>query len=203
MQLLTASAIILGGLLASSTVADDGAPTTAPSVIQARPAPDTPTRVNFCCILSNASAADADAVKHQLRQVTQGLKPEQSFAFVFAQKSVALASSNDVVPANAENKQAASDWLDKLRPTDAIDPLPAIRQAFNMHPEVLYLLVDGDLRDSNAVREQIAKLDARHDVHLNVIVFRHFTDAGLAVLKAIAEDNGGKWRIIPADDAQK
>ena len=85
------------------------------------------------------------------------------------------------------------------------DPVPGLELAFKMHPQLLYLLTDGDFEDNKKVLDKINSLQANSSpkVKINTIVFTDpaKADKGIVdLLKKIADDSGGQARVVSPDD---
>ncbi len=150
-----------------------------------------------------------------LKESIDRLKPVQFFNVMFfhAGDFEAL-DKGQLIPASPVNKRKAFDFADEMETRDRTDPSRAILLAMSMKPQLVYLLTDGfdDVVEDFAkkLRAQFNALNKSRDVHVNIIYIAdesRFTDIGgarndakrneiVTELKAIAEENGGRFRSI-------
>ena len=128
------------------------------------------------------------------------LGPNQSFNIIFFQdeRCVALVERASSPPAS-EAKRNAYKFLDDVTTSGTTDPLPGLTLAFGQHPQLVYLLTDGDFPDNKAVKAKIAALNADHKVKVNTIAFVNDQDTDtefLELLKEVAADSGGKYKHV-------
>ncbi|HXE56255.1 MAG TPA: hypothetical protein VN541_24725, partial [Tepidisphaeraceae bacterium] len=83
------------------------------------------------------------------------------------------------------------------------NPLPGLELAFHQHPDLIYLLTDGDFPDNKAVLDRIHQLDKDHRVKINTIAFVGDNDNDtdfMKLLKQIAQETGGVYRYVKESD---
>lgn len=104
-------------------------------------------------------------------------------------------------PATPENKQRFREWLMTARLGPDTFPFLAMRNALALQPDAIYLLSDGEFKDSTAVflKKFNRPFDhfgnPQHRVSIHTLAFHHRT--GEAVLRRIAAENAGKYVFIP------
>jgi hypothetical protein len=163
--------------------------------------------VVFVCDASGSMNTKFDQVKLELEKSIRNLQPIQQFNIIFFQtdKAVAL-SDTGMLQARPDNKNKAYTFLKTMSAHSGTDPLPALTMAFNEHPQLIYLLTDGDFPDNNAVIHSIVQLNGRHLTKINTILFlakrneegdlQTFMD----VMKQIASQNHGIFLPVAADE---
>jgi hypothetical protein len=138
-----------------------------------------------------------DRAKSELARSINKLNPEQKFyVFFFNDRTFPLFDpkpAKGLIPANPTNKQRASAWIRKREAESTTNPNFALQQALEMHPDVIFLLTDGELDDPQAARRLIRQYNTSNVV-IHTIAFDN-EEAG-ETLKSIAEDNQGTYRFV-------
>jgi len=138
-------------------------------------------------------------VKYELRRSIRMLKPNQRFYVVFYSTGPAVGMpSGKLVPAIEQNKLAAYEFIDSIVPVGQTDPSEALRQAFKVGPELVYLLTDGEF--DKKVVNLIDKLNVKKDVTVHTFCFIY--TGGEAILQQIAQRNDGEYKYIGEDDLE-
>lgn len=161
-------------------------------------------RVVYICDASGTMMTVFPSVRAELRKALDVLKPIQAFNVIFFKDEQTMTVSRDgLLVANADNKRGAVEFAQAMSAAGLTDPLPAIRMAFAQKPELIYLLTDGfDNVDSfDAVIEEFRRLNRDRRVRVNAILIRSAEAEQLEqVLRTIAEENGGRFRIVEKND---
>ncbi len=150
-----------------------------------------------------------DLVKAELKKAVDVLVPTQAFNIIFFQEGKGESLSKSLVMANPNNKQRAYQFLDQVTVKAGSDPIVSLRLAFSQKPQLLYLLTDGAFDDNDAVVAEIKKLNATKQTHIYTIAFfsadTNDSDRKACedVLKSIANDNGGQFKIVLTTDLIK
>lgn len=150
-----------------------------------------------------------DLLKVELKKAVDVLSPTQAFNVVFFQEDRAEALSQTMVVANPSNKRLAFEYLDRLPVRSLSNPLPSLRLVFKQQPQLIYLLTDGAFPDNNAVLDEIRKLNREKRTRINTIAF--FDPDQLEgdrkmcedVLRTIASENGGQFKVVFTTDLTK
>jgi hypothetical protein len=162
-------------------------------------------KIAFVCDASGTMHNKFSTLRRELSNTVQGLRVIQSFNIIFFQEQNASAlDTNQLVMANPENKLKATNFLeDKVTPRGETNPIPGIEIAFRQHPELIYILTDGDFPDNNAVLAKVRELNKDHKVKVNTIAFVGEADTDtefMKFLKQIAEENGGVYKFVKESD---
>jgi hypothetical protein len=163
-------------------------------------------RITFVCDASGSMLNKFGTLRRELARAVGQLKPIQSFDIIFFQdqtKAGYAALSQNLLMATPENKLKVDGYLGTVIPRGSTNPLPGIDLAFHQHPDLIYLLTDGDFPDNKAVLERINQLNKDHRVKINTIAFVGDNDNDtefMALLKKIAEDSGGVYRYVKESD---
>ena len=149
-------------------------------------------------------------VKVELKKAVDQLAPSQAFNICFFQENETLAfSKNSLVVANPKNKSLAYEWLEAVPFRNKTNPIPSLRLAFSQQPQLIYLLTDGAFDYNDEVIAEIRKMNAGKRTRINTIAF--FTPDALAshrkmcedVLRTIASENGGQFKVVFTTDLTK
>jgi len=150
-----------------------------------------------------------DLVKAELKKAVDVLVPTQAFNIVFFQEGKGEAFSKTLAMANPNNKQRAYQFLDQVTVKASSDPIPSLRLAFSQKPQLLYLLTDGAFDDNDAVIAEIKKLNASKQTHIYTIAFfspnspESERKVCEEVLRSIANDNGGVFKVVLTGDLMR
>jgi hypothetical protein len=145
-----------------------------------------------------------DDVCRQVLTSVGRLAPSQDFHIIlFADDAAIEMPSGGLVPPRRENKLAAAEFLQSARPGRRSDPIPALHRAFDVldsagggSGKVVYFLTDGLLPNSASVLETIAHRNRNGQVHINTYLFGGKDEAAAAVMRRIAEHNGGAFKQL-------
>jgi hypothetical protein len=162
-------------------------------------------KIAFVCDASGSMLNKFSTLRRELANTIQGLRAIQSFSVVFFQEqSFKALDEQTLIMATPENKLKATNFLeDKIVPRGETNPIPGLEIAFKQKPELIYILTDGDFPDNDAVLKKIRELNKDHKVKVNTIAFVNESDtdtAFQALLKQIAQENGGIYRFVKESD---
>jgi hypothetical protein len=150
-----------------------------------------------------------DLLKIELKKAVDMLAPIQAFNIIFFQEGKAGVLSQQLIMANPNNKQKAYQYLQELTVKSNSDPIPSIKKAFEQKPQLVYLLTDGAFEDNDAVINELRKLNASKGTRINTIAF-FSPDAPPSdrkvcedVLRKIASENGGMFKVVLTTDLMK
>jgi hypothetical protein len=147
------------------------------------------------------------AVTTQLERSINTLKPTQGFILlVFRDGKIETPNEEGTYFTGDEAKRAGIDWLHtRFRVGGDHDPLPAIRRAFELKPQLIYYITDDDARkvDPAPLVAEIAKLNADKAVRVNTVLIDTKSEKSEAALKQIAADNNGRFAFWTAEDATR
>ena len=121
---------------------------------------------------------------------------QKFYVYFFSDKTLPMMAPRPprgLLAASKPNREKATRWVKSREPGGLTNPLPALRQALEMKPEVIFLLTDGEVDDPAELREQIKKLN-KSKTTIHTIAFE--SEEGEATLKAIAEEHNGTYRFV-------
>jgi len=156
--------------------------------------------VAYVCDASGSMMDKIDLLKIELHKAIDGLKPVQTFDVIFFQEKDVASSEKSLVVANPDNKRKAYAFLDNVAAHGSTDPIPALRLAFDLKPQLIYLLTDGDFPDNQAVLTYIRQRNGDKKVKINTIAFVGRGEEYEKVMKQIASESGGLFKYVSGDD---
>ena len=165
--------------------------------------PGAARKIAFVCDASGSMLNKFGTLRRELSKTVQGLRPIQSFNIIFFQEQNCASFADTLVMATPENKLKADTFLeDKITPRGETNPIPAIEKAFQLKPELIYLLTDGDFPDNDAVLKKIRNLEREFKIKINTIAFVSDADmdtAFMKILETIASETGGVYKHVAED----
>lgn len=138
-----------------------------------------------------------EAAKGELIRAIAALPDMARFYVIFYSNHATAMPAAGLVRANAVNKRKYIQWIRSIQPASSTNPLPAIRDAFQLNPNTIYLLSDGDYADSRKIIQAIARMNQHHKVQINTIAF--CDRSGEMVLRQIAATNSGQFKYVPGE----
>jgi hypothetical protein len=146
---------------------------------------------------SGSMTDSIDFVKCELKRSLADLAEDQTFHVLFYSSGPPLEMpQKKLVPASAEWKQRAVAFIDDVIPQGETDPSKALERAFELQPDTIYLLTDGEF--DKATVGLVKRLNAAGKVKVHTIGFLY--RMGEQVLKQIADQNGGQYKFVTEKD---
>ncbi len=138
-----------------------------------------------------------DYLRDELKRSIRSLKPQQQFHVIFFTGGrPEEMEARKLVYATPGNKQKAFKYLDGVVPGGQTAPGAALERAFKYHPELIFLMTDGDF--SPDVLDRLRKLNRDKKIKINTLSF--VFKPGEELLKQIAKEHGGTYRHVDEDD---
>ena len=162
------------------------------------------SRIVFVCDATGSMMCQFDNLRVELRKAVEGLRVPQAMSVVFFQENAVPPISKSLLLATPGNKQKIYDFVDKYTPRGPTDPIPAVKAALAMHPDLIFFLCDpSDFPDPKAVGELFRTLNADHKCRVNTISFLDESHEGEELLKQISADSGGKFKYVSEEEMGK
>jgi hypothetical protein len=140
-----------------------------------------------------------DYIKWELKRCIGDLREDQVFDVLFMSSGPPVeAPPRGLRPATKENKQRTAEFIDGILPPGETDPLKSIFRAFDLKPDVIVMLTDGEFE--SGLVDLVASLNEDGKTKVHTIGFLYTT--GQAVLKRIAAENGGVYKFISEKDLE-
>ena len=146
---------------------------------------------------SGSMTDSIDYVKFELKRSIGELGEEKEFHVVFYSSGPPVEMpTRRLVNATERNKQLAFEFIDGVIAQGETDPSKALGRAFEVRPELVYLLTDGEF--DRAIVGLVRGLNAGDRVRVHTIGFLY--RVGEKVLKQIAVENGGNYKFVSEGD---
>jgi hypothetical protein len=133
-----------------------------------------------------------DRVKIELFRSILGMPDEMEFYVIFFNRFSVPMKASSLQSATPENKRKHLEWVAKVQGGGGTDPREALKLAFELEPDVIYLLTDGEFNPK--VVKEVAKRNTR-GVAIHTICFG--STAGEVLLQDIARKNHGTYKFVP------
>lgn len=186
-------------LLKRSGITADAAPATAPTP----PAADAPaaaaqaqapkSRV-FVIDTSGSALAKFGDMMQELAKALSKLPETDRFTIIGTSDDKATPLELRLLPATAANKRRAFAFMDELRVSGTSNPLPGLRAAFKLRPELIWFVSDGDYPDGEVVANEVARMAGGRRTRLDTVL--NFAGPGDAAARRnlflLADAAGGR-----------
>lgn len=170
---------------------------------------------SFCFVIDGSGSMRGgpwEAARNELLRCIGALKPTQRFHVIFFNKEISVIPDPEggqpataALYATPENKMHAQRWLESLQIAIGAPPIDALKLALELECDGIYFLADGEMSDKAAKRllEILREKNRTDDIVDGQIVLvpihtiAYYSDKGLAVMKAIADENRGQFAYVP------
>ncbi len=175
---------------------------------------------------SGSMAPTFDEVRIEMLKSISRLQPVQDFSIIlFSNNKYIEGPKKHLVHADMTNKLAATRFLKKVTASGQTTVLPALKRAFTVlkyadrkRPgKLIYLLSDGDfagvtggstyqtddgklLQGNEAVVQWLKDNNVKKDVYVNTFLYRSQQESAIEVMKAVAHQNGGRFKLVSQDE---
>ena len=154
-------------------------------------------RIVYVVDRSGSMTDSIDYVKYELKRSIRALAEEQLFGVIFYSSGPFVEMTpRRLVNATDRNKLLAVEFIDSVIAQGQTDPSGALERAFELQPDAIYLLTDGEF--DRAIIGLVKRLNAAGKVKVHTIGFLY--RMGEQVLKQIADQNGGQYRFVSEKD---
>lgn len=158
------------------------------------------------CSMSMAERDRWPEAAAELCAAIDRLTPQQLFYVILFDGGVHRMYNHDerqaaLFPATVENKERFRAWLSTVRLGYDTRPFLSVKSALDLYPDAIYLLSDGDFKDPTAeyLKKYNRASDAEGRPRPQVVVhtFNFHNREGVAIMRRIARENGGKYVYLP------
>jgi len=136
------------------------------------------------------------AVDELIRSLNAMVPTQKFFVFFFNDEThpmLGMRRSAALMSATPANRAKAIEWIKTLHPSDGTAPEDALKGALQLKPQIIYFLTDGEIPPTT--RSAAKKFNHDHKTVIHTIAIG--TEEGAEMLRAIAQDNGGKYQFVP------
>jgi hypothetical protein len=172
-------------------------------VTESDPITARPPTVIFLCDASGSMLNKFESLRHELRRAVSRLRPSQSFNVIFFAEQPTVLNPSGLLVNRPENRARADRFLDEVVANGQTKVFPALELAFKQHPQVIFLLTDGDFPDNKAVAEAVRRLNSAGKAVVNTIAFVDPGESYEEILRQIARENHGRYRFVGESDLQR
>jgi len=150
-------------------------------------------RVVYVVDRSGSMIGTFGAVCKELLRSVEQLRRSMRFHVIFFNAGPPLENApKRLVHASRAEKAALAEFLDTVQPEGSTDPIPAMRMAFEVNPDVIYFLTDGEF-DARLL-EELRKWNRHKRVRIFTIAY--VSQEGSALLEQIAQEHNGQYEFI-------
>ena len=132
--------------------------------------------------------------KRELIATLRSLNPDTRFMVYFFDHVAEPMPVTAMMAATPGNIAWAARWIEGRVVGGSTDPRDALRFTFNLKPDTVWLLTDGQFTDEDEVLSQIREANPQDAIRINTVAFKD--KSGEAVLKQIAAENDGSYRFV-------
>jgi len=149
---------------------------------------------------SGSMTDSIDYLKLELKRSIGKLTDDKSFHVIFYSSGPPVEMpTRQLVSATERNKQQAFEFIHGVIAQGETDPSNALKRAFELKPDVIFLLTDGEF--DKQIIDLVKQLNVGGKVKVHTIGFLYRD--GEQTLKRIADDNGGQYKFVSEGDAVK
>jgi hypothetical protein len=156
------------------------------------------TNVVYVVDRSSSMLDTFDFVRAELTKSISSLRRSQRFHVIFFNAGPLLENPPErLVHAIEGNRKAFFEFLETVTPTGSTDPLPAMYRAFELKPDLIYLLSDG-LKFPPDILQRLDVLNRSRDTVISTIAY--LDPLGRQILEQIAREQGGEFVFVSGFD---
>lgn len=133
------------------------------------------------------------AAKEELCSTLKGLKPTDKFMIYFFSDAAQAMPAREMLAGTPKNIQWATDWVRGRSVDGGTNPTQALSWCFNLRPDTVWLLTDGQFADGPAL-DAIAAGNRQLKARINTLAFHD--KGGADILQRIARENDGTYRFV-------
>lgn len=142
-------------------------------------------------------------VREELKRSISALRRSQKFHVIFFNSGIPLEfAPGRLVNAINARKQKVYQFIDSVEFVGATKPESAMRRAFSLKPDLIYLLSDGLLSDSLKAEPRFVRLldEWNPDRTVRIFTIAYLDRQGGDLLNAIAREHGGEFKFVSEND---
>jgi len=154
-------------------------------------------RIVYVVDRSGSMLTTLDGVKKELTESIGRLRRSQKFHVIFFNSGTPLENPpKRLVSAIRARKSETFRFVEGITASGRTDPRLAMRRAFAVKPDLIYLLTDGEF-DPKLI-DLLAKLNRNKKVRIFTIAY--VSQTGAALLERIAREHNGEYRFVSDDE---
>ena len=138
-------------------------------------------------------------LRQELKRSIDGLRKSQKFHVIFYNSGDPLElPAKRLVSAVRSAKDEAFAFLETVRPEGMTEPANALRRAFDLNPDLIYFLSDGDIPEGERLKDRLKEWNVTRRVRIFTIAF--VNRDGSILLQDIAREHNGQFKYVSEDD---
>ncbi|MCK4660073.1 MAG: VWA domain-containing protein [Phycisphaerae bacterium] len=154
-------------------------------------------RVVYVVDRSGSMISTFSAVRRELKRSVGRLRRSMRFHVILFNSGPPLENPpRKLIHASRPAKAGLTKFLDTVYPEGNTDPIPAMRRAFAVKPEVIYFLTDGEF--DRQLLDELRKWNKGKQVRIFTIAY--VSPGGAELLEQIAHEHNGQYRFISEYD---
>lgn len=136
-----------------------------------------------------------EVAKNELIRSLSKLNSKMQFKVIFFQDGkMEYLPSKGLLPGSLQYVQGAAQWMKQFHTSGYTDPRAALTRAFQLQPDVIFLLTDGEFHTDVVRLAQELSSKQKHRVKIHTIALA--TDEGAKGLQQIARESGGTYKFV-------
>ena len=150
-------------------------------------------RIVYVVDRSGSMIGTFGAVREELKRSVGQLRRSMWFHVILFNSGPPLQNPpKKLVHASRKEKAALAEFLARVQPQGSTDPIPAMRRAFAVNPDVIYFLTDG-LFDPQLL-EELRRWNRTK--HVRIFTIAYVSQSGAVLLEQIAHEHNGQYRFV-------
>jgi hypothetical protein len=140
-----------------------------------------------------------DDVKKELKRSIDDLRKSQKYHVIFFSSGELLeCPPRRLVNAIRASKDVTFEFIDSIWPGGGSETVHAMRRAFELQPDVVYFLSDGNIFDEDELREMLHQLN--HAKKVRIFTLAYISQSGRELLEEIAREHDGQFKFVSEYD---
>jgi hypothetical protein len=135
-------------------------------------------------------------VQNELKRSIGELRRSQKFHVIFFSEDYEENRPRKLVSAINARKKQADSFIDQMTSGGATLPIGAMERAFDMEPDVIYFLTDGEFEPE--LLERLREWNKRKNVRIYTIAY--VSQAGRPLLQLIAREHNGEFKYVSGSE---
>ncbi|HEX8912953.1 MAG TPA: hypothetical protein VF796_11375 [Humisphaera sp.] len=171
-------------------------------------APGDARRVVFVCDATGNEIRRLPIIRAQLKSTLDALPAGvESYKVLFYTNNGRVVTEAGpgkagLIPNSAANRAATIEWLERVTPDGTTDPIPALKAAFALKPDLVQFVTDGEygcLFSHKELREAAVNPARVGKVRVDTVLVDSPDVAAVELLREIAQKTGGRYRAVNTD----
>jgi hypothetical protein len=138
-------------------------------------------------------------LRKELKRSIDRLRKSQKYHVIFYSTDPPIeAPPGRLVNAIRASKERTFEFIDTTMPEGMTQPIEAMRRAFQLNPDLIYFLSDGDIPEADLLKENLRTWNRKEEVRIFTIAY--VSAAGRQLLEEVAREHNGAFRFVSEYD---